>query len=125
MNGKLVEFPAKLVGYRIDAVHDRIVLFEDVPVLFNDAELERRLETYRALEEAGGIPYTFELVSLEELDATMATIRVDLERQLQQVKDWWRGREKREPEPVPDDWAEGVLDATLLAQAPFAAQQHS
>jgi hypothetical protein len=100
MNAKKVEYPGELVGYRIDAVHDRIVLFEDVPVRFNDAELERRLETVRALEEAGGIPYTFELVSLEDLEATMADIRADLERQRQQGKDWWRGREKREPEPV-------------------------
>jgi hypothetical protein len=100
MNGQKVEFPGELVGYRIDAVHDGIVLFEEVPVLLTDGELERRLETVRALEKAGGMPYTFELVSLEELDATTATIRADLERQLQQVKDWWRGREKREPEPV-------------------------
>jgi hypothetical protein len=124
MNAKKVEYPAKLVGYRIDAVHDRIVLFEDVPVLFTDAELERRLASYHALEEAGGIPYTFELVSLADLEVRMADIRADLERQLQQVRDWWRGREKREPEPVPDYWAEAVLDAAQLAQAHFVERRN-
>ena len=90
MTEKKVEYPAKLVGYRIDVVNDHIVLFEDVPVLFNDAELERRRGTYRALDAAGGIPYTFELVSLEDLETTMADIRADLEQQLAQVKDWWQ-----------------------------------
>jgi hypothetical protein len=54
---KKVDFPAKLVGYRIDVVHDRIVLFEDVPVLFNDAELERRMATYRSLEETAAVEH--------------------------------------------------------------------
>ena len=90
MTAKRVDYRAKLVGYRIDVVHEKIVLFEDVPVLFNDAELERRRGTYRALDAAGGIPYTFELVSLEDLEATMADIRADLERQLAQVQDWWQ-----------------------------------
>ena len=119
MTAKKVEYPAKLVGYRIDVVHEKIVLFEDVPVLFNDAELERRRGTYRALDAAGGIPYTFELVSLEDLETTMADIRADLEQQLAQVKDWWQERRKREPEPVPDYWADAVLDALILAQAYF------
>ena len=119
MNAKKVEYPAKLVGYRIDAVHDCIVLFDDVPVLFTDAEMERRLAIYHALEEAGGMPYTFELVSLVDLDARMADVRADLGRQLRQVRDWWRGREKREPELVPDYWAQAVMDATQLAQAHF------
>ena len=36
MNAKKVDYPAKLVGYRIDVVNDRIVLS-------NDAQPERRL----------------------------------------------------------------------------------
>ena len=36
MNAKKVDYPAKLVGYRIDVVHEHIVLFEDIPVLFNE-----------------------------------------------------------------------------------------
>ena len=122
MEGKKLEYPAKLVGYRIDVVHDCIVLFEDTPTLWTDAELERRLRTYRTLEEAGAIPYTFELVSLQDLEATMADVRADLERQLQQMKDWWQRRQKREPEPVPDRWAQAVLDAAQLAQAHFVEQ---
>ncbi len=49
------DHPAKLVGYRIDVVHERIVLFEEIPVLFNDTELERRIGTYRALGAAGDL----------------------------------------------------------------------
>jgi hypothetical protein len=119
MTSKKVDYPAKLVGYRIDVVNDRIVLFEDIPVLFNDAELERRIGTYRALEAAGAIPYTFELFSLEDLDAAKADVQADLERQLAQVRDWWQERRKREPEPVPDRWADAVLQAMSLAQAYF------
>ena len=119
MTTRQVEYPAKLVGYRIDVVHEHIVLFEDVPVLFNDRELERRIGTFRALEAAGGIPYTFELFSLEDLDAAKADIRADLEQQLAQVQDWWQARRKREPEPVPDLWADAVLDATQMARAYF------
>ena len=122
MTSKKVDYPAKLVGYRIDVVNDRIVLFEDIPVLFNDKELERRIGTYRALDAAGGIPYTFELFSLEDLEAAMAGIRADLEQQLAQVKGWWQERRKREPEPVPDYWADAVLDATQLARVYFMEQ---
>ena len=122
MNAKKVDYPAKLVGYRIDVVNDRIVLFEDIPVLFNDRELERRIGTYRALDAAGGIPYTFQLFSLEDLDAGKANIQADLEQQLAQVKGWWQERKKREPEPVPDYWADAVLDATQLARVYFMEQ---
>ena len=38
MTTKRVDYPARLVGDRIDVMSDRIVLFEDIPVLFNDRD---------------------------------------------------------------------------------------
>ena len=46
MNAKKADCPAKLVWYRIDVVNDRIVLLDDIPMLFNDAELLRRIGIY-------------------------------------------------------------------------------
>ena len=77
-----MQYPAKLLGYRIDEAHDRVVLWEDNPVLRSDADLERRLGFYRSLEQMGGIAYTYEAVSLTDLGAAKAAIRADLERKL-------------------------------------------
>jgi len=106
MSVKQNEYPAKLVGYRIDWTHARVVVFADEPVVFNDKELARRLQVYTSLEQAGGLPYTYQLVALPDLEATMADIRADLELQLGQALEW--GQRQQEPRLVREapstDW---------------------
>ena len=84
-----MDYPAKLLGYRIDTVHSKVVLWEDSPVLNSDTDLERRLAFYRSLEYMGGIAYTYEAVSLAELKGREAAIRADLERQLDHGQGPW------------------------------------
>jgi hypothetical protein len=74
-----MNYTAKLLGYKIDAAHSRVVLWEDAPVLHSDADLERRLSLYRSLESMGSIPSTCRAVGLPDLEAAKAAIRADLE----------------------------------------------
>ena len=115
-----VEFPAKLVGFRLDAEKAHIHLYSDIPILCSEQDVERRLNMYRSLESGSRVHYTWVPVALKELETRMAAIRADLERQLAEIQAWKAAQVK--PEPQPSIWDQAVDEALVLAQERFKSE---
>ena len=94
MTVQKVEFPAVLILARVDRKAGKVLAFTDGKVLQSDADLYNRIAAFRAIEAAGGLAYSMQLVELARADQALEERRAALE-----YEAGFRDSPDLEPEP--------------------------